>query len=329
MAESPPTIYLLYGNHDLAFSEFILNLRERMGDPSTADMNIDSFAAGKFELDRFKQVCISIPFLARRRLVVLHQPTQQSSDERVKDEFFNLLDSLPDTTALILIENVDFKRTKGKIPKKLTDLIQWLEDHQPSAYIKRLELPRGSQFVQWIRKTVQDLGGEIEPQAAQMLAEYADEDPRLSLQECTKLLDYVNHERPIEISDIERCTPVQHQSDVFAMVDAIGQRNGSQALQWLRQLLQDDSPMYAFGMIVRQFRLLLLTKEIQAHHQDPMEALHLHPYVAGKIISQAKNFSAEDLERIYRRLNEIDIRSKTGQEDLEVSLERFVAALTY
>lgn len=328
MTESPPTIYLLYGNHDLAFSEFISDLRERLGDPSIADMNIDNFAPGKFDLDRFQQVCFSIPFLARRRLVILQQPTQQSSDEHIKDKFFETLDSLPETSALILIEKVDFTQTKGKIPKKLSKLIQWLEEHQPSAYIRRSELPHGHHFVQWIRKTVQDLGGEIELQAAQMLADYTAEDPLLTLQECSKLLDYVNRERPIEASDIERCTPVQHQSDVFAMVDAIGQRNGSQALQWLRQLLQDDSPMYAFGMIVRQFRLLLLTKEIQATQQNPAEALHLHPYVAKKIISQASNFNLRDLERIYHRLNEIDMSSKIGQEDLEVSLERFVAALT-
>jgi DNA polymerase-3 subunit delta len=328
MAETPPTIYLLYGNHDLAFSEFVLRLREKMGEPSTANMNIDTFTPSNFNLANFQQVCASFPFLSRRRLVILEQPTQQSSDEQIKDPFFALLESLPETTALILIENVDFKSTKGKIPKKLSDLIHWLENHQPSAYIKRFEIPHGPHFVRWIRQLVHELGGEIEPHAAQLLAEFVNEDPHLTLQECSKLLDYVNYERPIEVEDIEKCTPFQRQSDVFAMVDAIGQRNGSQALQWLRQLLQDDSPIYAFGMIVRQFRLLLLTKEVQVKRQDPKDALHLHPYVAGKIIAQAKNFSLEDLQKIYHHLKEIDLASKIGQDDLEVSLERFVAQLT-
>jgi DNA polymerase-3 subunit delta len=328
MSEYPPTIYLLYGNHDLAFSDFISRLREKMGDPSTADMNIDTFTPGSFDLGKFQEVCTSIPFLARRRLVILEEPTRQSSNEHIKDSFFDLIGSIPNTTALLLIENVDLKSTKGKIPNKLADLIQWLQEHQPSAYIKRFELPTGTQFVQWIRQLVHELGGEIEPQAAQLLAEYVSEDPHLTVQECSKLLDYVNRERPIEIVDIEQITPFQRQSDVFAMVDAIGQRNGSQALQWLRQLLQVDPAIYAFSMIVRQFRLLLLTKEAQANHLDPKDVLQLHPYVAGKITAQAINFSLEDLEKIYHRLNEMDIASKTGQENLEVSLERLVAALT-
>ncbi len=328
MAESPPTIYLLYGNHDLAFSEFISRLREKMGDPATADMNIDTFTPGNFDLEKFYQVCTSIPFLARRRLVILEEPTRQSANDQTKDTFFNLIGSLPNSTALILIENVDFKSTKGKIPNNLSDLILWLEEHQPSSYIKRFELPRGNQFVQWIRQLVHELGGDIEPEAAQVLAEFVAEDPHLTVQECSKLLDYVNRERPIEITDVEQLTPLQRQSDVFAMVDAIGQRNGSQALQWLRQLLQDDPAIYAFSMIVRQFRLLLLTKEAQANHQDPKDVLHLHPYVAGKIIAQARNFSLVDLEKIYHRLSEMDIASKTGQENLEVSLETFVTTLT-
>jgi DNA polymerase-3 subunit delta len=328
MTESLPTIYLLYGNHEPAFEEFIARLREKMGEPSIADMNIDTFSPAKFQLGRFQEVCTSIPFLARRRLVILEDPTRQFSNDEIRDSFLELIGSLPETTALLLIENVDFASTKGKIPKKLSDLIHWLEINQPSAYIRRYELPHGSQFVQWIRQTVRDLGGDIEPHAAQLLAEFVNEDPHLTLQECTKLLDYVDRQRPIEIEDIEKCTPLHRQSDVFAMVDAIGQRNASQALQWLSQLLQDDPAIYAFSMIVRQFRLLLLAKEAQAEQQNPRDTLHIHPYVAGKIISQARNFSLEDLEKIYHRLNEMDIASKTGQDNLEVSLERFVAELT-
>ncbi|OGO19738.1 MAG: DNA polymerase III subunit delta [Chloroflexi bacterium RBG_16_48_8] len=328
MAEAPPTVYLLYGDHELAFSEFVSRLREKMGDPSTADMNIETFTPIKFTLGKFEEVCTSLPFLAPRRLVILEEPTRYIADTRVKEAFYQVIDSLPRTTALLLIENVDFKSSKGKTPKKLSELIQWLEIHQPSAYIKRFELPHGSQFVHWIQQRTLELGGEIELQAAQLLAEFVNEDPYLTLQELSKLLDYVNRERSIEIEDIEKLTPLQRQSDVFAMVDAIGLRNGSQALQWLRQLLEDDTPLYAFAMIVRQFRLLLLAKEADLNHQDPKDALHLHPYVAGKIIAQTNNFSLDDLERIYHQLNEMDIASKIGQDNLEVSLERFVATLT-
>jgi len=286
MAETPPTIYLLYGDHDLAFSEFISRMREKMGDPSTADMNIDSFPSGKLDLGKVEQVCVSFPFLSRRRLVIVEQPSQSLTNNDLKENFYRLLISIPDTTALLIIERVDFTATRGKTPKALNELIHWLEENDISSYIKRFEIPRGSQYIQWIRHRAHKLEGEIQPQAAHLLAELAVGDPHLAHQELSKLLDYVNRDRPI------------------------------------------DSPLYAFSMIVRQFRLLLLTKDAQANQQDPQKALDVHPYVAGKIIAQAKNFSQNDLEEIYHLLKGIDIASKTGKDNMEVALEGFVANLT-
>ena len=328
MAEIPPTIYLLYGDHDLAFSEFLSRLREKMGDPSTADMNIETFPSSKLDLGKVEQVCISLPFLARRRLVIVEQPLRNLTNNELKENFYRLLASIPNTTALIIIERVDFTATRGKTPKALNELIRWLEENQSSAYIKRFEVPRGSQFVQWIRQRAHELEGEIQPQAAHLLAELVVGDPHQAHQELSKLLDYVNRDRPIEVEDVEDLTPLKRQSDVFAMVDAMGQRNGPQALQWLRQLLVNDSPLYAFSMIIRQFRLLLLAKDAQVNQQDPQKALDVHPYVAGKIIAQARNFSQDDLEEIYHFLKDIDIASKTGKDNLEIALEGFVANLT-
>jgi len=328
MADTPPTIYLLYGDDDLAVSEFISRMREMMGDSSTADMNTDRFASGRFDMGRIEQVCISLPFLTRRRLVLVEQPLQNLTTHELKEKFYQLLEFIPHTTALVIIERVDFTATKGKNPKALNELIGWLEENHTLAYIKRFEIPRGSQFVQWIRQRAHDLEGTIEPQAAHLLSELVLGDPHLAHQELTKLLDYVNRDRPITVEDVEDLTPLKRQSDVFAMVDAIGQRNGPQALQWLRQLLDNDSPLYAFSMIVRQFRLLLMAKDAQTRKQDPQKVLDIHPYVVGKILDQARNFSQDDLERIYHVLKDIDVASKTGKDTLEIALEGFVANLT-
>jgi DNA polymerase-3 subunit delta len=328
MAERPPTVYLLYGDHEIAISEFISRMREKMGDPSSADMNTDIFPSGKLDLGKIEQVCASLPFLSRRRLVIIEEPLKALTNDDLKGKFYRILESIPETTALLLIERVDFLATRGKTTKPLSALILWLEETLGSAYIKRVEVPRGSHFVQWIRQHAHELEGEIEPQAAHLLSELVAGDPNLAHHELSKLLNFVNRDRPIEVEDVEDLTPLKRQSDVFAMVDAMGQRNGPQALQWLRQLLENDSPMYAFSMIIRQFRLLLLAKEAQVNQKDPEKALNVHPYVAGKIIAQARNFSLPDLEQIYHLLNNIDLASKTGKDNLEIALEGFVANLT-
>ena len=49
------------------------------------------------------------------------------------------------------------------------------------------------------------------------------------------------------------------------MVDAIGNRNGREALLRLHRLLEDEDPHPVFGMIVRQFRLIIQARECLEH----------------------------------------------------------------
>ncbi len=50
MSEDIPTVYLLYGDHELGFSEFIDRLRSKMGDPASAELNISHFSPDKLDL---------------------------------------------------------------------------------------------------------------------------------------------------------------------------------------------------------------------------------------------------------------------------------------
>jgi DNA polymerase III delta subunit len=84
-------------------------------------------------------------------------------------------------------------------------------------------------------------------------------------------------------------------------------------------------------MVVRQFRLLLLTRELlDAGNQGAEIARQLktYPFVAQKLVSQVRNFSMAALERIYHRLLEVDEAIKTGQMDAEVALDTLIASLT-
>lgn len=324
---APPTVYLLYGDHELAIKDFIARIKEKMGSPENAEMNIARFSPTDIDLDKLEQICSTVPFLAPRRVVILEGPSKLIGSEGEKERFFNLLGSIPDSTALVMIESIDFRSTRGRLPGKAAELVQFLEEH-PGAFLRRCEIPRGLQFVGWIEEHTKELEGSITPQAAHLLAEFVAEDVKLAHQEIEKLLAFVDYQRAIEVSDVERLTPFYGQSDVFAMVDAIGRRESGEALKLLRQLLGDEYPLYVLSMIIRQFRLLLLAKEAQSSNQNVQKVLNVSPFVTKKILAQAKNFNLDDLENIYRHLLEVDVSSKIGQDSLEVALETFVTQLT-
>ncbi len=99
----------------------------------------------------------------------------------------------------------------------------------------------------------------------------------------------------------------------------------------LHKLLDEDDPQRIFSMIVRQFRLLILAREI-LDEQGPgakfAQLMGVHPYVADKTAQQASQFNLPVLEAVYRRLLEIDEALKTSQMEGDIALDTLVASFT-
>jgi DNA polymerase III delta subunit len=53
----------------------------------------------------------------------------------------------------------------------------------------------------------------------------------------------------------------------------------------------------------------------------------LHPYVVKKSFTQAKNFGEQKLILIHKKLGTLDTKIKTGQIDIKLSLDKFIAEL--
>jgi len=231
------------------------------------------------------------------------------------------LPSLPETTALVCVEKREIP-ARNPVLKAAADA-GW-------AYVKLFDLPKGEALVRWIRARAKADGGEITREAAQALAE-VESDPRALGNEIAKLLTYVNFARPVEVDDVEALTPAGGEVIIFDLVDAIGQRRGPAAQRELHKLLETAEPLYIFTMIVRQYRLLLLARELLddgASEAEVSKTLVQKPYPTGKFCAQARGYSLSELEQIYRRLLDYDVEIKTGQMQPEPALDTLVAALT-
>lgn len=322
MANPPPVIYLLHGEDEFAIAQFLTEIQSRLGDATTAALNTTRLEGSSFSLDQLYASANAMPFLASRRLVILFQPLSHLSDS-LKEKFKALLDQLPPTTALVLVEN------KTLHPKNW--LLAWAQAAGSRAYVRSFSLLKGGAMVKWIQEQAKAAGGEFTPQAAALLASLVGDDARLAYQEIQKLLAYANYQRPVEPDDVENLAASVSQGDIFAMVDALGNQDGRRAMGMLQRLLNEQDPLSIFGMVVRQFRLLLLAREVLdrgGREGDVARELRVHPFVAGKVTAQARHFSIPTLEMVYHRLLGIDKAIKTGQIDGDLALDTLVAAFT-
>lgn len=331
MAGATPVVYLLHGDDEFAIAQFLTELESRLGDPGTAMMNVTRLDGRTYDLDDLLSVAGTMPFLARRRLVILDHPLARLTSPAARQKFLGQLEKIPPTTAMVLVEYNLLTDEREKRKGNLHWLEGWAVQAGERVFLKAFLLPQGAAMTGWIQERARHYGGQITAQGAGRLASLVAGDTRLADQEVQKLLAYVNYQRPVDSEDVELLTEDYGQGNIFAMVDALGSMDGRAAMGALERLLEQQEPAYVFGMIVRQFRLLLLTREVidgGGGKEQVMRELKMHPYVADKLLIQARRFSLPDLEAEYHRLLDLDEAIKTGQMPGDLALETFVADFT-
>jgi DNA polymerase-3 subunit delta len=333
MAETTPVVYLLHGEDEYAMAQTLAELEKRLGEAGTAEMNTTRVDGATYNLDQLLSVANAMPFLSRRRLVILTNPTARLTTEPLQKKFLEQIGKIPSSTALILVENRMLVREQDRRKGKKHWLESWVEGRGEQAWMKEYPLPKGAELSGRIQEMAKKSGGQITAEAASLLSTLVDGDPRLANQEIQKLLAYVNYSRTVEADDVQMLTADVGQGDVFVLVDALGNRDGRKALGMLQRLLEYQDYFAIFGMVVRQFRYLILAREIldEGGGKDEIVRglkLYSNAWLAERLITQARRFMMQDLRRIYQRLLEVDEAVKSSQMTGDLALETLVASLT-
>ncbi len=333
-----PNLILLHGEDEFAIAGRVNQLKAELGDPSLASLSITELDGRSVSLAELRGVCDALPFLTAQRLVIVRglltrltgkgdeggeAPTGSAAD--FIEGLVEYFESPAETTSLALVESKPLNE-RSRILKAASKA--------PGAEIKRLDIPQGGELVKWIMRRAKEHGGEFTAAGAEALAAAVGDEPRMLANEIEKLLAYVNWAKPVEQSEVEQLTPAAGEAVIWDLVDALGARNGQLALNKFHALLAMPSQdqIAIFGMIARQFRLVLQTKEILEQGGavgDVMRALDLKSsFPAEKYVRQSRNFTLAQLETVYRRLLDLDLSLKTGGADDPTAMDTFIAALT-
>jgi DNA polymerase-3 subunit delta len=312
--------YLFHGDDEYSIKETLTGLQSKLGEPDMLDLNTINFEGQTLTFSELRHACDSIPFLADKRLVIVHNLMAQKP--QFLEELIDYLPHLPETTRLFFVES--------KLMPEKHPLVK-LANSDDDGYVKAFKRPKGGSLENWIRKRVRDDSGQIAPRAVHLLAINVGNDLALLDNEIEKLLLYKRSEI-IEAEDVWLLCPHVAEASIFDLVDALGNRNGRIAARLLHQKLREGAdPFRLFAMFVRQFRLLIQVKELQeegSQLHEIVETIKIHNFVAGKLSQQSKNFSLSQLEQIYAHLLEIDVGVKTGKIDMTTALDLFVAGIT-
>ncbi len=331
--------YILHGDNEFEISERVADFKQKIGDEAMRDLNVTMLDGRKTTLGEIQHAADAIPFLADKRLVIveglltrLASRKAKDGDETVpsataKDFLSGLIEyvpCLPETTRLVFVE--------FQLLNPRHQLIK-LAEQQKGRMVIECRQPAVTELPRWIIERAKKQGGSIEPEAAQRLTSLVGGDLRRLNSEINKLITYVDAQRSIAEKDVLLLVSDASTSSVFDLVDALGKRDGQRAAHELHHLLdQGENPLGLLAMIVRQYRLLILVKELQTRNLPPdgmAKELGQHPFVIKKLNEQARNYrDIGQLEAIYRRLLDIETEIKTGQTSDVLALDLLVAGVT-
>jgi len=332
-------IYLFHGEDDLSSREAVQGLVARMKDSPVWELNVANFDGEKLALQDLAATCQTVPFLADKRLVVVANLLSRVSDsgrEASRDEVkperaargskkalldgvLGLLPQVPSFCRLVFLED-------RLVPEKdpVLQAIRGL-----GGFVKAQRLDEGG-LGGWIRARASKIDCKFSPGAMEELGAAVGPNARLLSSEMLKLATYCQ-DRTVEPADVQLLVADARKANVFAMVDALGQRQPEVAVRELRKLFEDgDHPLRVVAMVVRQIRLLIQVKELSEAGASPDEIAQKAGAPFRGVVGlqrQARNFSFAQLERAYRKLLEYDLQVKTGTRDPEAALELLIADL--
>jgi DNA polymerase-3 subunit delta len=339
MSSPTPVVYVFHGQDEPQLRERLAAFCAEVHDSDeSADLNTARLAGESVQLGEIEMAVGTLPFLAEHRLTLVENLTESNNSRALLEGLPDLFAGMPDWSRLVFVETGLYspegdasqtgrKRVSSR-RQMLKKLVNLVED-DPRGKVEAFEPPQDMAL--WLVARAARHGSEIEREAAALLAERIGSNLTLADVELTKLATYAGGARPIQAADVELLTPYSPEANIFHMVDALSQRDGPRALGLLRRLLDDgDEPLRIFGMIVRQYRLLIQMREY-LDEGGPLngasQALDMHKYVAQKMAGQARRYNLPTLEKIYRHLLEVDEGIKTGQQGPDLALETLVTEL--
>jgi DNA polymerase-3 subunit delta len=171
-------------------------------------------------------------------------------------------------------------------------------------------------------------GRKIHRDAAELLIDSAGPSIQNLVMELDKLCSYTVGGEDITRADVEQLVTPLVEDNVFAVVDAIGQKRSWEALRGIKDLLAaKEPPLRLLAMIARQFRLLLQVKDLLERGYMPKEItsqLKIPPFVYGKIATQAGNFSKQLLIEAIITISNLDADLKKGRQEFYPALETYL-----
>ncbi|MFA5061615.1 MAG: DNA polymerase III subunit delta [Patescibacteria group bacterium] len=288
-------------------------------------LNVVVLDGQKDEAGRFWDEITAAPFLAERRMVVIKNVLSNKDADIIEALTEGIKKKrIPENNVAVFYQAEPLG--KAKIGQDLSKLLA------KEKWAMEFENLSGAKLSAWVKAEITQRGGKISQPAINYLCQNIGKDVWYLDSLMDQLVSFAE-QKEISLSDAQLFLEEKIDDSIFNMVDSIIAGNRKLAFKLLQeQRRTGNDDMYIFGMILRQFRILIEMRDLYNREENitsdaVAKKLELHPFVVKKSLPLMKRYSLAKLKEVYKQLLDIDIKTKTGQGDQSLLIDLFVGKI--
>lgn len=297
-------IILLHGKDTYRMKKKMREIMDEHKEKHKSGLNLRYLEGKNISFEDLRNEILAISMFKEKKLVVV---SDLFSSSKLKEELLEKGKAFVDSENVLLLSESEAVPAKDK-------LLAFLEKE---GKVQEFEPLSGAKLRAWVAKEAEGKGGKIDDRALDLLIEYVGSDLWRMDNEMGKL---VNYSKTIREEDIKAMVRPDYETNIFDTIDAIALKDKKKAFELLKEHLEKGDPvLYLLSMIASQIRNIISVKSGSVSG--------LHPFVQRKATYQAKNFSMEDLKRIYGRITDLDFEIKVGKMDPDIALDVLISEI--
>jgi DNA polymerase-3 subunit delta len=290
-------IYCFYGDEELLIEERVNEFKKKVNDP---ELNIEIINADKPDFTTILAALQTPPLLFGDKLLIIKGADFKNEGwQQIEPALENLEAGL---IVLFLPSAVDKRSRFFKTVDRLGETCEFrtFADWEQEA------------VAAWIIQRFKNEEKNCERQAAFRLQEICGNNLLKLSNEIAKIVTYLGEKKQVSCETIEALASAG-QISIFALAEAVGERDLPAALAAFKLLLRDkEEPVVMLGMIINRWRLMLLGKT-EKNQSKVVQSLGGSPYYIKRCFAQSVKFNKPELERGLELILATDLKIKSGE----------------
>ena len=307
--------FFFFGDEDFLREEAVDRVVAAYLDPATRDFNFDQLRGGDVAADDLASILATPPMMAEHRVVVVRDA--QGLSTRAREGVEAAVAAPPAGTILVLSASIP-----SGSKAKFYDLVK---KHATSAEFAALSMDDAPG---WVMETArEELGVEVEPEAARALVTGVGVDLGTLASELRKLAAYVQDRKQVGVDDVRAVGGFVPRQDRWAWFDLVAERRFPEAVESLPVLLEQGEN--GVGLVIGLGGALLRVGLVCAGGPAALER-ELKPFqrwMARKVVPQAKRWTLPQVDRALDELLRTDRLLKSASLTDRQALEELLLRL--